>query len=315
MPGVTYTIDEKILIARQLDELGVPKIEAGFPITSHGETEAVKRIAALGLDAQVVALARPLKEDIDRALKCDVPYVHVFISTSDLHIETMMKTTREEVMRQTVEGVEYAKEHGVFVEYSPQDATRGSYGNGAAMRVAAIGVCYYDDVVMLREIAEKSGQITHAHRLGKEGAVLQAYAVALAANLSSQETFRQSDFLAELTGFTQEAIYQEKFGLIGELLERSDNNEVIIKLGNGIEAFNSVPTAIFSFLSQPHSFAQAVLQAVGLGGDADTIGAMTGAISGAYLGIASIPVRWRDKLENRRYIEELGERLFTSANG
>ena len=124
MPGVTYTIDEKILIARQLDELGVPKIEAGFPITSYGETEAVKRIAALGLDAQVVALARPLKEDIDRALKCDVPYVHVFISTSDLHIETMMKTTREEVMRQTVEGVEYAKEHGVFVEYSPQDATR-----------------------------------------------------------------------------------------------------------------------------------------------------------------------------------------------
>jgi len=124
MPGVTYTIDEKILIARQLDELGVPKIEAGFPITSHGETEAVKRIAALGLDAQVVALARPLREDIDRALKCDVPYVHVFISTSDLHIETMMKTTRDEVMRQTVEGVEYAKEHGVFVEYSPQDATR-----------------------------------------------------------------------------------------------------------------------------------------------------------------------------------------------
>ncbi len=124
MPGVTYTIDEKILIARQLDELGVPKIEAGFPITSYGEMEAVKRIAALGLDAKVVALARPLREDIDRALKCDVPYVHVFISTSDLHIETMMKTTREEVMRQTVEGVEYAKEHGVFVEYSPQDATR-----------------------------------------------------------------------------------------------------------------------------------------------------------------------------------------------
>jgi len=124
MPGVTYTIDEKILIAQQLDELRVPKIEAGFPITSIGETDAVKKIAGLGLDAQVVALARPLKEDIDRALDCDVPYIHIFISTSDLHIETMMKTTREEVLRQSVEGIEYAKEHGVYVEYSPQDATR-----------------------------------------------------------------------------------------------------------------------------------------------------------------------------------------------
>jgi isopropylmalate/homocitrate/citramalate synthase len=124
MPGVTYTIDEKILIAQKLDELKVPKIEAGFPITSQGETEAVKKIAALGLDAQIIALARPLKEDIDRALKCDVPYIHIFISTSDLHIETMMKTTRDMVLKQTIEGIEYAKDHGVFVEYSPQDATR-----------------------------------------------------------------------------------------------------------------------------------------------------------------------------------------------
>jgi 2-isopropylmalate synthase len=123
-PGVTYTIDEKIMIARQLDELRVPKIEAGFPITSPGEAEAVKRIAALGLESTVTALARPLKADIDRALECDVPYIHIFISTSDMHIKNMMKMTREEVMRQTVEGIEYARDHGVRVEYSPQDATR-----------------------------------------------------------------------------------------------------------------------------------------------------------------------------------------------
>ncbi|MBQ04284.1 2-isopropylmalate synthase [Candidatus Bathyarchaeota archaeon] len=124
MPGVTYTVDEKVLIAQQLDELRVPRIEAGFPITSEGETESVRRIAALGLDAQIVALSRPLKEDIDIALKCDVPYIHIFISTSDLHIETMMKTTREDVIKRSIEGIEYAKDHGVFVEYSPQDATR-----------------------------------------------------------------------------------------------------------------------------------------------------------------------------------------------
>ena len=124
MPGVTYTIDEKVMIAHQLDELQVPKIEAGFPITSPGETEAVKKIASLGLDATIVALARPLKMDIDRALDCDVPYIHIFISTSDMHIKHMMNTTREEVMKQPIEGIEYAKDHGVRVEYSPQDATR-----------------------------------------------------------------------------------------------------------------------------------------------------------------------------------------------
>lgn len=124
MPGVTYTINDKILIADQLDQLRVPKIEAGFPITSKGEAEAVKKIAALGLDATIIALARPLKSDIDKALACDVPYIHIFISTSDLHIENMMKTTREEVKRQTIEGIEYAKDHGVRVEFSPQDATR-----------------------------------------------------------------------------------------------------------------------------------------------------------------------------------------------
>jgi isopropylmalate/citramalate/homocitrate synthase-like protein len=124
MPSVTYTIDEKVIIAQQLNELGVPKIEAGFPITSPGETEAVKKIAALGLESQIVALSRPLREDVDRVLECDVPYIHIFISTSDLHIDTMMKTTREDVLNSAVDGIEYAKEHGVFVEFSPQDATR-----------------------------------------------------------------------------------------------------------------------------------------------------------------------------------------------
>ncbi len=123
-PGVTYTNDEKIEIARKLDELGVPKIEASFAISSEGEAEATKKIVKLGLSSMITTLARPLKEDIDKALWCDVPYIHIFISTSDLHIKTMMKTTREEVLRQSVESIEYARDHGLRVEYSPQDATR-----------------------------------------------------------------------------------------------------------------------------------------------------------------------------------------------
>ncbi len=127
-PGVTFTIDEKIAIARQLDRLGVDIIEAGFPITSKGEAEAVKKIAAEGLQARVAALARTTKLDIDRALDTGVDYVHIFIATSDIHLEHKLKMTREEVKQQSVESIEYAKEHGVTVEFSPEDATRTEIG-------------------------------------------------------------------------------------------------------------------------------------------------------------------------------------------
>ena len=185
----------------------------------------------------------------------------------------------------------------------------GSYGNGSAMRVAPIGVFYHDNPRMLREIAYKSSQITHAHNLGKEGAALQAYAITLATNLEPVVAFDRDDFLARLTNYVADVVYREKLNRLKELLAEPGKARVDIELGNGIEAFNSVPTAIYSFLAHPDSFAQAVLYAISLGGDTDTIGAMTGAISGAYLGVESIPGSWRNKLENRLYIEELAERL------
>jgi len=185
----------------------------------------------------------------------------------------------------------------------------GVYGNGSAMRVAPVGVLYHDNPAMLKEVADKSSQITHAHQLGKEGAALQAYAIALATNLEPSSTLDRDDFLARLNNFMPQGIYREKLNKVQALLSQPDRGKVIFELGNGIEAFNSVPTAIYSFLSQPHSFAQAVFSAISLGGDTDTIGAMTGAISGAYLGFDAIPAKWCDKLENRRYITELAERL------
>ncbi|MFQ6121627.1 MAG: ADP-ribosylglycohydrolase family protein [Dehalococcoidales bacterium] len=186
----------------------------------------------------------------------------------------------------------------------------GSYGNGSAMRIAPIGVFYHDNPAALRKVAYKSSQITHSHQLGKEGAALQAYAIALATSLERQEVFDRRDFLNKLINYAPEGVYREKLNKIEVLLNQSDKSRVIAELGNGIEAFNSVPTAIYCFLSQPHSFAQAILYAISLGGDTDTIGAMTGAISGAYLGFDSIPDRWKNKLENRLYIEELAEKLW-----
>jgi len=127
-PGVSFTVEEKLLIARQLDRLGVDIIEAGFPITSRGEEKAVRRIAREGLEARICALARPVRGDIDKALGCDINYLHIFIATSDLHLRHKLMMTREEVRGCLIEGVEYAKEHGVTVEFSPEDATRTELG-------------------------------------------------------------------------------------------------------------------------------------------------------------------------------------------
>ncbi|MDI6883553.1 MAG: 2-isopropylmalate synthase [Hadesarchaea archaeon] len=123
-PGVSFTPDQKLLVARQLDRLGVDTIEAGTPISSEGERKAVTAIAKAGLKAEICGLARAVKEDIDAALACGVDCVHVFISTSDLHLKHMLKMTHKQVLGQAVKFVEYAKDHGVTVEFSAMDATR-----------------------------------------------------------------------------------------------------------------------------------------------------------------------------------------------
>ena len=187
----------------------------------------------------------------------------------------------------------------------------GSFGNGSAMRIAPIGVFYNDDITMLTEVANKSSGITHAHKLGKEGAALQAYAIALATNLDPKEDFDRDKFLAKLRDYVKETVYQEKLDKMSALLSQPpDRARAAIELGNGIEAFNSVPSAIYSFLAYPDSFAQAVVNAIGLGGDTDTIGAMTGAIAGAYLGMEAIPSIWRGKLENKLHLIALAEKLW-----
>jgi len=188
----------------------------------------------------------------------------------------------------------------------------GSFGNGSAMRIAPIGCFYYDNPTLLREIAYKSSRLTHSHPLGMEGAALQAYAIAL--GMRSKGLLDKNAFLGDLESFVKADVYKRKIKKIRALLSvKADRTAVIKELGNGIAAFNSVPTAIYSFLANS-SFEEAVVYAVSLGGDTDTIGAMTGAIAGAYWGIEAIPQRWRDRLENGKFIEKLAERLWQIKN-
>ena len=121
-------VDEKLLLARQLEKLGVDVIEAGFPAASEGEKNAVKLIAEAGLKAEVCALARAGGDDIDVAMSVEPSSIHVFFSTSDIHLRNVLKTTREEALKRIFKSISYVKEHGFVCEFSPMDATRTELG-------------------------------------------------------------------------------------------------------------------------------------------------------------------------------------------
>jgi len=123
-PGVSITPEQKVQIAIKLDKLGIDTIEAGFPIVSNGEMQAIKRINKEGLNAEICGLARTINSDIDSALKCDLKYIHTFIATSDIHLKYKLKMNRDQVLEKAVSAVEYAKKHGMHVEFSAEDATR-----------------------------------------------------------------------------------------------------------------------------------------------------------------------------------------------
>jgi len=123
-PGVSLTPEEKMEIGNQLDKLGVDAIEAGFPSASEGEEKALKDLMKAGLNAEICALTRTLKSDIDAAIACEVNSIHTFISTSDVQMKYALNMTPEQVLKAVEESVQYIKNHGFICEFSPMDATR-----------------------------------------------------------------------------------------------------------------------------------------------------------------------------------------------
>ena len=127
-PGFSLRVDEKVRMARQLEAVGVDVIEAGFPIASEADAEAVRRVA-LAMDRTVVAaLARCAAGDIDRAAWAIAPArrgrIHTFIATSDLHLARKLKLTRAQVLQAAVDAVTRARSYTDDVEFSAEDATR-----------------------------------------------------------------------------------------------------------------------------------------------------------------------------------------------
>ncbi|MFL6216923.1 MAG: 2-isopropylmalate synthase [Blastocatellia bacterium] len=127
-PGCSMNLPEKIRMARQLDRLGVDIIEAGFPIASDGDFEAVQAIARQIRRPVIAGLARATRVDIERAWEAlrqaARPRIHTFLATSDIHLEYKLKISRDEALRQAREAVALARSLCDDVEFSPEDATR-----------------------------------------------------------------------------------------------------------------------------------------------------------------------------------------------
>ncbi len=181
----------------------------------------------------------------------------------------------------------------------------GSFGNGGSMRIAPVGILYGTDPEQLQPAIRTACGITHAHPLGLGGSFLQARSVGMA--FDGPDPAKTTRWVNELREH-----HPETFDQNGELVNRlnemqhlieaedgpADPAEVARCLGCTSKAFESVPAAIYSFLEHPDSFREAVVYAVSVGGDTDTIGAMTGAIAGACHGVRAVPDRWWNRLEN-----------------
>lgn len=126
-PGVVFSLEEKVEIARLLDEMGVQQIEAGSPILSDFEQKAVHAIVKEGLNASIMGWARAVKADIDAVIATEADAIAISIATSDIHLKHKLKKTREEILETAVAMVEYAKDHGLYISLNSEDATRTEF--------------------------------------------------------------------------------------------------------------------------------------------------------------------------------------------
>ncbi len=171
----------------------------------------------------------------------------------------------------------------------------GSFGDGAAIRVGPISAFFrLDEISELGEQVRLCSLLTHTHPFGIAGAVLQAFAVLLALN-----DIPAGEWLPRFFSFPTESVFKIKFETIKKCLEReSTPHEAAREIGNGSDALDAIPATLFAVIRHPDSFTDAVLCGVSMGGDADSIGAMAGAIAGARFGINGIPQEWLANLEN-----------------
>lgn len=125
--GVVYRPEDKLYIAKLLDEVGVQQIEAGFPAASKGEREALKMIVREGLNAKIFGFARAVKSDIDAVADVGAYGIVMSFPPSDIQLKYKLKISREEYYNRAIELVEYAKSRGLYISFSAEDSTRADF--------------------------------------------------------------------------------------------------------------------------------------------------------------------------------------------
>src|SRR6202521_3589281 len=123
-PGVVMSVADKIAIAEKLDEIGVDRIEAGMPAVSEQDFEAIKQISRLGLKARIYTFARAMNTDIDKALECGCHGVIVEVPIGYPKLKYQFKWTWEDVLKKSVDVINYTRSRGMHVVYFPYDTTR-----------------------------------------------------------------------------------------------------------------------------------------------------------------------------------------------
>jgi D-citramalate synthase len=153
-PGVSLKPEQKFEIASRLADIGVDVVEAGSAAASDGEREAIRRIADAGLSAEICTFVRALRTDIDYAADCNAASIHLVVPVSDLHIAKKMRKTRDQVVAMAMDAIGYAKERGLIVELSGEDASRADqqflreiFGQGVDH--GADRLCFCDTVGLL----------------------------------------------------------------------------------------------------------------------------------------------------------------------
>ena len=190
----------------------------------------------------------------------------------------------------------------------------GSFGNGAAMRSAPLGLFACHDLELVASMAWEAAGITHAHALGRAGAAMQAYSTGWLATTPSEPSGPVRTLLVDdLRSVIVDPTFRQRLDALDDLGTEAPRDEVVATLGNGIEAVEAVPAAVHAATAHPADFAAAVRSAVMLGGDTDTIAAMAGALAGALLGYSAIPQPWLSRLEGHESLVTLADELLTAA--
>src|SRR6266850_2541584 len=211
-PGFSLRVSEKLRLARQLDALGVDIIEAGFPIASPADAEAVYRIAQEVRRPIIACLARCHPADLEKAVEAIKPAergrIHTFIATSDLHLKAKLRMSREQCLEAAVEAVRFARHHTFDVQFSAEDATRSDLDflcrvveaviKAGANSIAAVQGGAQQVECTVNGIGERAGnasleEIVMAFKVREER-------LPYTTNVNSKELYPSSEMLTRFTG-------------------------------------------------------------------------------------------------------------------